>query len=103
MQNLADAVLQYLWFLNFCEEEELSLDASVKQIESVIYEVKSSFTDEERRALQDAARRSLASWLREPDRHGYTPRSLLTSQQREFLEQIAEGHFSGAPLDDDEA
>jgi hypothetical protein len=102
MNSLADVVLEYFWFLNFCADDELDPDTAVKAMENLAYTIDTSFSETEKSALQDAATRSLAQWLREPDEHGYTPRKLLTAEQREFLESIAAGHFSGPPLEEDQ-
>jgi hypothetical protein len=45
----------------------------------------------ERQALAEAAVARLKELLREPDEYGYTPRSLVTPEQREFLESLADG------------
>jgi predicted HicB family RNase H-like nuclease len=95
MKNLADVVLHYYWFLNFCSDDELDPDTAVKEMESLADTIMNSFTVAEREELQAAAKRSLTTWLREPDEHGYTPRKLLTEDQRIFLESIAEGQFTG--------
>ena len=102
MNHLADVVLEYFWFLNFCSDEELDSDTAVKAMENLAYTIDTSFTNAEKAALQEAATRSLDAWLREPDEYGYTPRKLLTTEKREFLESIAAGHFSGPPFEDDE-
>ena len=96
MNNLADTTLDYLWFLTFTDEEYANADVLLKESEDVIYRIENAFTDEERQALKDAARRRLASWLREPDEHGYTPRKLLTHAQRVFLEDMAAGEWWGS-------
>ncbi|MDH3348021.1 MAG: hypothetical protein OEM02_07970 [Desulfobulbaceae bacterium] len=95
MKNLADVALQYYWFLNFCSDDELDPDTAVREIESLADTIMNSFTAAEREEPQEAAKQSLATWLREPDEHGYTPRKLLTEDQRSFLESIAEGQFTG--------
>jgi hypothetical protein len=64
-------------------------------MENLAYTITNDLSAEEKDALREAAKRSLASWLREPDEHGYTPRKLLTPNKRAFLESIAAGHFSG--------
>ena len=102
MNNLADVVLEYYWFLNFCSDDELDPDTAVNSMEQLAYKIESEFSQSEKAALQDAATRSLASWLREPDEHGYTPRKLLTADGRAFLEAIIGGHFSGPPLIEDD-
>ena len=93
MNNLADAVLDYLWFLNFTEEEEMDVDLSLKELERVLYEIENEFGEDEKAALKAAATRRLAQWLREPDEYGYTPRALLTPEQRTFLEELAAGEW----------
>ncbi|SHM50924.1 hypothetical protein [Phytopseudomonas punonensis] len=99
MQNLADCLLNYLWTLNFSSDDiGFDEDWAVKEIESLSYDIEHNFTDAERQALKDSASRSLARWLREPDEHGYTPRKLLKSEKRNFLECIASGKFSGPEL-----
>ena len=95
MKNLADAVLKYYWFLNFCSDDVLEPDTAVREIENLADMIMNSFSPAESEALQAAAKRSLASWLREPDADGYTPRKLLTDAQRAFLESIAKGNFFG--------
>jgi hypothetical protein len=100
MQNLADTVLEYYWFLNFCSEDELNPDTADKKIEDLVDTIIDKFSDAERTALQDAAKRSLALWLAEPDEYGYTPRKLLTPDKRAFLEDLITGNFNGPPLDE---
>ena len=95
MNNLADTVLDYFWFLNFSEEGEADLDLTVKLMEDLVYEIENQYTEDEKNALRFAAERRLASWLREPDEHGYTPRKLLKPEQKQFLDAIARGQFHG--------
>jgi hypothetical protein len=102
MQNLANIVLGYYWFLNFCSDDVLDPDTAVEEMEHLAYAIENQFSDSEKTALQDAARRSMASWLREPDEHGHTQRKLLTTEKRAFLQAIIDGHFSGPPTIEDE-
>ena len=102
MDKLADVVLDYYFFLNFCSDEEMEPDTAVNKIEELAYAITHDFSDAEKKALQDAAKRSLAFMLREPDKHGYTPRALVTPEQKEFLQAIEGGHFSGPPIDGSE-
>jgi hypothetical protein len=67
----------------------------VKLMEELVDNIENRFTQVEKQALMEAARRRLTSWLREPDEYGYTPRSLLTGDQRRFLEGLAAGRFAG--------
>ena len=96
MNNLADATLDYLWFLTFLDEQHADPDVLLKESEGLIDRIENTFTSEEQEALKDAARRRLASWLHEPDEHGYTPRKLLTHSQRVFLEDMAAGEWWGS-------
>jgi len=102
MNNLADSVLDYFWFLNFSEENDADPDLTVKLMEELVHSIQNNFTETEKQALMQAARKRIASWLREPDEYGYTPRSRLTPEQRTFLEQVAAGRFAGDIDEDDE-
>jgi hypothetical protein len=93
--KLADAVLDYLWFLNFTDEEEANPDLLVKEFEGLLYQIENEFGEDEKAELKAAATRRLAQWLREPDEYGYTPRTLLRPEQRKFLEDIAAGELWG--------
>lgn len=95
MNNLADSVLDYFWFLNFSGDDQADPDLMVKLMEELVDDIERNFTAAEKQALMEAASRRLASWLREPDEYGYTPRSRLTVAQRKFLEHIAAGRFAG--------
>lgn len=101
MKNLADAVLDYFWFLNFCDDETLDPDDAVQLIENLVDRIDTNFTSEEKQALSEAAQRRLDSWMSEPDEDGYTPRGRLTDDQKEFLESLIAGHFHGAEADED--
>jgi hypothetical protein len=98
MKTLADIVLDYFWFLNFCSDEELNPDTAVQFIEDVSYEMEKELSESDKTALKEAAANRLKWWLREPDEHGYTPRKLLTPDEKKFLESMAAGHFSGPPI-----
>lgn len=95
MNNLAEMVLDYFWFLNFSSDDDVDLDRAVEGLEALSYRVETMFSEEEKEALKAAANQRLAWWLREPDEHGYTPRKLLTTEQKEFLEAMRAGRFSG--------
>jgi hypothetical protein len=103
MNNLADSVLDYLWFVSLSEEDEADPDVTVKLMEELVYSIEHKFTEPEKQALMQAAKRRLISCLREPDEHGYTPRGLLKPAQRKFLEEIAVGRFAGETGEDDDA
>lgn len=95
MDNLADVVLDHLWFLEFSEEDEANADLTLKMLEHLLSEIDAKFTAEETAALRSAATRRLAWYQQEPDEHGFTPRKLLTVKMKEFLERIAAGNFWG--------
>ncbi len=73
MRTLADIVLDYYWFINFCDDEELDPDRAVQLIEEVSYQMERDLSETEKAQLKKAAADRLAWWLREPDEHGYTP------------------------------
>jgi hypothetical protein len=100
MKTLADMALDYCWFLNFSSDEEVNPDTAAQLLESLTYEMENELSESEKSALKVAAENRLKWWLREPDEHGYTPRKLLTAEQKKFLESMAAGHFSG-PRDDE--
>ncbi|RYG58297.1 hypothetical protein EON80_27330 [bacterium] len=103
MKNLADSVLDYLWFLEFSDEDICDPDYSLKLLENLAVEIKENYSDAEKEALQDAAKRRLEDWLQKPDEHGYSPRGRLTDDQKLFLEALASGRFNGyLPEDGDE-
>lgn len=95
MNHLADAVLNYFWFLEFSEEDQLNPDDAVKLEEKLSYEIQNVWTSGEKQALSEAAKRRLAWWLQEPDEHGYTPRARLTTNEKAFLEALVAGRFDG--------
>lgn len=92
MKVLAEIVFDHIWLLLFEGEEIIDLDYSVKMQES-LPEYFSAMSQEERGALSDVAREIQAKLLAEPDEHGYTPRSLITDEQKEFMEALATGEL----------
>ena len=68
----------------------IDLDYSVKCQEN-LSEYFSAMTPGEKEALSTVAREAQARLLAEPDEHGYTPRKLVTEEQRAFLEALASG------------
>jgi hypothetical protein len=100
MNNLADVALDYFWFLNFSTEEEADIQLTSDRLGELAHQIETELSAAEKDALKAAASRRLVSWLMEPDEHGYTPRKLLTAEQKSFLEDIAEGRFSGRDPDD---
>ena len=90
MQTLARLSFDYIWLLNFADEDVMDLDYSVKLLES-LPDYFSAMTEEEKAALAQVAAETKATLLAEPDEHGYTPRKLVTEEQKAFLEALSSG------------
>lgn len=94
MSHLADEFIRYFWALLFAADETfISDDFVCDEIERLSHELAEEFTQEEQQAVMSAAKNWLESWTAEPDQHGYSPRKLLTPDQKEFLLGLAEGKF----------
>ena len=50
-------------------------------------------SDEEKAALSQVAEETAAMLLAEPDEHGYTPRKLVTEDQKAFLVALSSGEL----------
>lgn len=92
MKTLAELSFEYIWLLLFGDEDIIDLDYSVKMQES-LPEYFSAMSEEEKRNLSEVARETQARLLAEPDEHGYTPRSLVTEDQKVFMEALASGEL----------
>jgi len=92
MQTLAELSFEYLWLLLFADEDVIDLDYSVKLQES-LPDYFSVMTDEEKNALSKVAEETKSRLLAEPDEHGYTPRTLVTEEQKIFLDALSSGEF----------
>jgi hypothetical protein len=90
MKTLAELTFDYLWLLMFEGEEVIDLDYSVK-IQESLPDYFASMTDEEKEALSSVAKEAQARLLAEPDEHGYTPRKLITEEQKAFVEALSSG------------
>lgn len=94
MKRLADEYINYFWNLLFnadsffCDEDFVS-----DEIERLSFQLTEEFSSDEQKAIISAAKEWLESWTAEPDEHGYTRRDLLTQDQKEFLEHLANGKF----------
>lgn len=99
MKNLARSVLELYYELSFVEEDYVDFEWSTRQSANIRMAIENDFTDEEQAALKIAASDLLAELLRDPDEHGYTPRSLVSPEQKSFLKAISEGRFDGSPAD----
>jgi hypothetical protein len=92
MKTLAELAFEYLWLIMFADEDVIDLDYSVKCQES-LPSYFSALTLQEREALSAVAGLTQARLLAEPDKDGYTPRSLVTEAQKEFLSALASGEL----------
>ena len=97
MDNLAGMILDHLWLLYTVESDEaedLDFDHAANLLEVFADDTENRWSEAERQALSDAAKRSLAILLSEPDKYGYTPRKQVTPKLRAFLESLAAGSFN---------
>jgi len=92
MKTLAQLTFEYIWLLLFEGEDVIDLDYSVKQQE-ILPEYFSALTNEEKKALSEIAKEVEDRLLAEPDEHGYTPRSLVTDEQKAFLSAMISGEI----------
>ncbi|WP_025131402.1 hypothetical protein [Pseudomonas sp. PH1b] len=92
MKTLANLAFDYIWHLMFTDEDYLEQDLSVRMLES-LETYFAVISDAEKAALALVARETQARLLAPPDEHGYTPRSLVTAEQKAFLEQMISGEF----------
>ncbi len=85
MTNLAQLAFDHLWMILFADEDHIDLDYSVRLTEELSLTLP-SFTPAEQEALSAVAMQAKAKLLAEPDEYGYTPRDLVTDEQKDFLE-----------------
>ena len=90
MKTLAELSFEYMWLLMFEGEEVIDLDYSVK-IQESLPDYFAAMTDEEKRALSEVAKEAQSRLLAEPDENGYTPRALVTDEQKTFMEALSSG------------
>jgi hypothetical protein len=92
MKTLAEISFEYIWLLLFGDEDIIDLDYSVKMQES-LPEYFNSMSQDERQALSLVAKEAQERLLAEPDQHGYTPRALITDEQKIFMESLSSGEL----------
>lgn len=90
MKTLADVVVLLMEQLTTAPEPGIDWRACGDTAEAMWFELAQSSTAE-RQALAHAAAARLGQLLREPDEYGYTPRALVTPEQREFLQSLVDG------------
>ena len=97
MQNLARSVVDIYFELSFAEEDYVEPEWATRRLAEIRSDIDEEYADEDRAQIMLAARDKLAELLGEPDEDGYTPRSLVSEAERDFLQAIAEGRFDGGP------
>jgi len=90
LKTLAEVVVFLMEQLTTADEPGIDWQACGDITNDMWFELAKASPDE-RQALAEAASARLASLLREPDEYGYTPRALVTPDQRAFLESLADG------------
>ena len=97
MSGPARSLVDVYFALSFVEEETAEPEWSLRLSAEIRMAIENDFTPEEQETIRTAASEKLRELLREPDEHGYTPRSLVTPEQEAFLRAISEGRFDGGP------
>ncbi|HVT81799.1 MAG TPA: hypothetical protein VHM90_14230 [Phycisphaerae bacterium] len=96
-RKLAEITVLYIEFMNLVGDEILDPDTACSYVEGIAG-ILAEATEEEREAVKAAARERLAWLLQGPDEYGYSPRKLVTPEQRKVLEGIASWEaFDGPP------
>ena len=90
MKTLAEVVVYLMEQLTTAEEPGIDWQAC-GDISNDMWFALAKGSPAERQALAGAASARLAELLSEPDEYGYTPRALVSPDQREFLESLADG------------
>jgi hypothetical protein len=90
MDTLAQLTFDFLWLLMFSEEDEIDPSLAERWLES-LPEYFANMSSEEKAALARVAAREQRRLLAEPDEYGYTPRKLVTDEQKEFMESLISG------------
>ncbi len=85
MKNLAQIAFDHIWMLLFEDDGVVDPDYCVSRTEEIALQL-ADFSDLERDALAEVASDAKARLLADPDEYGYTPRDLVTNEQREFLD-----------------
>jgi hypothetical protein len=85
MINIAQIAFDHIWMILFADEDTIDLDYSANLIGELSLSLP-KFTMEERDAMASVAQHAKDRLLAEPDEYGYTPRDLVTNEQRDFLD-----------------
>lgn len=92
MSTLAELSFDFIWLLLFGKEDQITVDYAVRWQES-LPDYFARLTAQEKDALSAVAANARSRLLAEPDQYGYTPRKLVSAQQKEFLDLVASGKF----------
>lgn len=87
MKNLAQLAFDHIWMLLFEDDSVVDPDYCVSRTEELTL-LLADFSDLERDALAAVALDAKNRLLAEPDEYGYTPRELVTTEQRNFLDAV---------------
>lgn len=90
MKTLAQVLLYALETLSTAEEPGLDWQACGDVTNDMWLQLAKT-SPEERKALSEAAAARLKELLRDPDEYGYSPRKLVTPDQKELLESLVGG------------
>ena len=90
MKTLAELSFQYIWLIMFGTEDMIGLDYSVQCQESLSAQFE-GITEAEKAALVEVAVATRNRLLAEPDEQGYTPRKLVSEEQKAFLDAFVSG------------
>jgi hypothetical protein len=90
LKTLAEVVVFLMELLTTVDEPGIDWQACGEITNEMWFELAKA-SEAERQALTEAAAARLRDLTREPDQYGYTPRSLVTPVQREFLQGLADG------------
>jgi hypothetical protein len=90
VKTLAEAVVRLMELFVTGEEPVMDSQWSGDVTNDMWFELAKA-SPAERQAMAEAAEARLRELLREPDEYGYTPRSLVTPDQKEFLQSLADG------------
>lgn len=92
MKTLAELSFEYIWLIMFGTEDMIDLDYSVQCQESLSAQFE-GITEAEKSALVAVAVATRKQLLAEPDEHGYTPRKLVSEEQKAFLDAFVSGEI----------
>ncbi len=99
MHNLADAVLDYYLFLYFADDNNFASERAIKLME-LFDKIENTFSETEKQALKDAAKRRLPEQLGEIYQGEAIPHFPVEVDKNLFLHNIAQGWFDIPGFDD---